>query len=156
VLKKLWTQKKAAQCRGNESQPMKSTAQKCPTAVQQLTSYPVVSRPHKPKPRKPRNSSSVDVVLEVRDARIPIATHHPQVAEWVVRRRYGAERVDMILPRSNCEVVRAEWFFFTNAQDGKGVAAVARRRRLELGQSTATRSRYVAPSGCSHWFPNQH
>ena len=25
----------------------------------------------------------VDVVLEVRDARIPLASHHPQVAEWI-------------------------------------------------------------------------
>ena len=25
----------------------------------------------------------VDVVLEVRDARIPLSTHHPQVSEWI-------------------------------------------------------------------------
>ena len=25
----------------------------------------------------------VDVILEIRDARIPLTTHHPQVDEWI-------------------------------------------------------------------------
>ncbi len=74
----------------------------------------------------------VDVVLEVRDARIPLATHHPQVAQWVgsKARVLVLNRVDMILPQA--QQVWMKWFkaqgeepYFTNAQDGKGVIAVA-------------------------------
>ena len=74
----------------------------------------------------------VDVVLEVRDARIPLATHHPQVVQWVgsKARVLVLNRVDMILPQTR--QLWMKWFkgqeeepYFTNAQDGKGVAAVA-------------------------------
>jgi len=43
----------------------------------------------------------VDVVLEVRDAD-SLATHHPQVAEWVgsKARVLVLNRVDMILPQA--------------------------------------------------------
>lgn len=75
----------------------------------------------------------VDVVLEVRDARIPLATHHPQLAEWLQdkARVLVLNRVDTISP----EVREAwdVWFrehgetpYFTNAQQGKGVSQVAR------------------------------
>jgi len=75
----------------------------------------------------------VDVVLEVRDARIPLATHHPQVREWVgsKSRVLVLNRMDMILPQAR--QLWTKWFkeqgeepYFTNAQDGKGVAAVAK------------------------------
>ncbi len=75
----------------------------------------------------------VDVVLEVLDARIPLATHHPQVREWVgsKSRVLVLNRMDMILPQA-CQLW-TKWFkeqgeepYFTNAQDGKGVAAVAK------------------------------
>ncbi|MBE9222149.1 ribosome biogenesis GTPase YlqF [Cyanobacterium stanieri LEGE 03274] len=73
----------------------------------------------------------VDVVLEVRDARIPLASHHPQVKEWIgdKPRLLILNREDMI---SN--VIKQEWQewfknqgetpFFTNAKDGKGVKAI--------------------------------
>ncbi len=52
----------------------------------------------------------VDVVLEVRDARIPLATQHPQIGQWVgnKERVLVLNRVDMIPP----EVQQAwkEWF----------------------------------------------
>ncbi|MBP0000056.1 MAG: ribosome biogenesis GTPase YlqF [Cyanobacteria bacterium SID2] len=75
----------------------------------------------------------VDVVLEVRDARIPLATHHPQLAEWLgsKARVLVLNRVDTISP----EVRQAwqAWFsdrgetvYFTNAQKGTGVAQVAK------------------------------
>ncbi len=40
----------------------------------------------------------VDVVLEVRDARIPLASHHPDVRKWIgeKRRILILNRVDMI------------------------------------------------------------
>jgi ribosome biogenesis GTPase A len=73
----------------------------------------------------------VDVVLEVRDARIPLATHHPRIGEWVAgkTRVLVLNRVDMILPQ--VQQVWTKWFktqgevtYFTNAQQGQGVAAV--------------------------------
>lgn len=74
----------------------------------------------------------VDVVLEVRDARIPLSTHHPQTAQWVgdKTRILVLNRVDMIEPK--VRQLWLNWFreqgevvYFTNAQDGKGVRAVA-------------------------------
>ena len=73
----------------------------------------------------------VDVVLEVRDARIPLASHHPQVADWI-----GDKPKVSILNRRDMipESVRqqwAQWFqkqgiktLFTNAKQGKGIEAV--------------------------------
>ncbi|AUC59823.1 ribosome biogenesis GTPase RbgA [Cyanobacterium sp. HL-69] len=73
----------------------------------------------------------VDVVLEVRDARIPLASHHPQVAEWIGEkpRILILNREDMISNALKQEW--QDWFkatgetpFFTNAKDGKGVKAI--------------------------------
>ncbi len=73
----------------------------------------------------------VDVVLEVLDARIPFASHHPQVADWIGSkpRVFVINRVDMIP-----ETVRQQWLswfqsqgeqpIFTDAKKGKGVKAV--------------------------------
>ncbi|MDJ0620565.1 MAG: ribosome biogenesis GTPase YlqF [Calothrix sp. MO_192.B10] len=75
----------------------------------------------------------VDVVLEVRDARIPLATHHPQVPQWVGNkaRVLILNRLDMITPQ--IQEVWKDWFkqleevpYFTNAQKGRGVAAVSK------------------------------
>ncbi|NMG10308.1 ribosome biogenesis GTPase YlqF [Brasilonema sp. UFV-L1] len=75
----------------------------------------------------------VDVVFEVRDARIPLVTHHPQIGEWVgsKTRLLVLNRVDMILPQ--VRQVWTEWFksqkevpYFTNAQQGQGVAAISK------------------------------
>lgn len=74
----------------------------------------------------------VDVVLEVRDARIPLSTHHPQMAQWLNNkgRVLVLNRMDMIpTPLRNQWI---EWFdakgeapHFTDAQHGKGVEAVS-------------------------------
>jgi ribosome biogenesis GTPase A len=75
----------------------------------------------------------VDVVLEVRDARIPLATHHPQVPEWVGNkaRVLVLNRLDMVSPEVRSLWVN--WFrrqgevpYFTNAQDGKNITAVSK------------------------------
>ncbi len=75
----------------------------------------------------------VDVVLEVRDARIPLATQHPQVKQWIGNkpRVLVLNRLDMITPQ--IQEVWKDWFkqeeevaYFTNAQQGKGVAAVSK------------------------------
>lgn len=74
----------------------------------------------------------VDVILEVRDARIPLATNHPQMKTWVGEkaRVLVINRMDMIPPR-----VRQDWEkwfeaqgeipYFTNSQHGQSVEAVA-------------------------------
>jgi len=75
----------------------------------------------------------VDVVLEVRDARIPLATHHPQVNQWIgdKQRLLVLNRVDMIpsMARADWETwlrSQGEIPYFTNAQQGKGVAGIAK------------------------------
>jgi ribosome biogenesis GTPase A len=74
----------------------------------------------------------VDVVLEVRDARIPLSTCHPQVSRWIgnKERVLVLNRVDMIPPAM--QQPWADWFreqgerpYFTNANHGQGVADVA-------------------------------
>jgi ribosome biogenesis GTPase A len=79
----------------------------------------------------------VDVVLEVRDARIPLATEHPQVQQWV-----GSK--DRVLVLNRLDMVSAEirqqwsdWFkaqgtppLFTDAQHGKGIQAVTKAAQV--------------------------
>ncbi|NJL47292.1 MAG: ribosome biogenesis GTPase YlqF [Leptolyngbyaceae cyanobacterium SM2_5_2] len=75
----------------------------------------------------------VDVVLEVRDARIPLATRHPNVDQWVgdKGRVLVLNRVDMISDAA--KAAWEDWFrqqgerpLFTNAQHGQGVKAIAK------------------------------
>lgn len=77
--------------------------------------------------------TKVDVVLEVRDARIPLASHHPHVSKWIGEkpRILILNRVDMI-----SDSVRQEWFdwfkqnnenpFFTDAKKGTGVKLISK------------------------------
>jgi ribosome biogenesis GTPase A len=74
----------------------------------------------------------VDVVLEVRDARIPLATHHPDLDRWLgsQARILILNRQDMI-PAAAREIWQ-QWFkshnqlvYFCNAQTGDGVRAIA-------------------------------
>jgi ribosome biogenesis GTPase A len=73
----------------------------------------------------------VDVVLEVLDARIPVASHHPQLLEWIGEkpRIIVLNRMDMI-PEST-QKQWLVWFkaqkqrlYLTNAKQGKGVKAI--------------------------------
>jgi len=101
------------------------------------------------------NLKRVDVVLEVRDARIPLATHHPQVTEWVGSkgRVLVLNRVDMILPEAR--QAWTEWFkaqgevpYFTDAQHGKGMVAVtqaARSAGVEINQRRRDRGMLPRP-----------
>ncbi|MGB3573913.1 MAG: ribosome biogenesis GTPase YlqF [Phormidesmis sp.] len=75
----------------------------------------------------------VDVVLEVRDARIPLSTLHPDLDQWLgeKKRVLVVNRVDMISP-----AVRDQWqqwfksqgktAYYTDANQGKGVGQVAK------------------------------
>lgn len=95
----------------------------------------------------------VDVVLEVRDARIPLASHHPQLRQWIgdKPRLLVLNREDMI-----SEALRKEWQewfknrgetpFFTNAKDGKGVKALKKASQsLEEQVNERRRSRGMLP-----------
>jgi ribosome biogenesis GTPase A len=73
----------------------------------------------------------VDVVLEVRDARIPLATAHPQIRQWIGSKEHVLvlNRMDMIPAQMRQQWT--EWFrsqeevpFYTDAQHGKGIEAV--------------------------------
>lgn len=75
----------------------------------------------------------VDVVLEVRDARIPFATYHPLLATWIGSkpRLLILNRVDMI-PQA-VKDLWTQWFeaqgeqpYFANAQQGTGVVAISK------------------------------
>lgn len=74
----------------------------------------------------------VDVVLEVRDARIPLSTHHPQIPEWVgsKARVLVLNRMDMILPKvrhlwQSWYKEQGETPYFTNAQQGQGIREIS-------------------------------
>lgn len=73
----------------------------------------------------------VDVVIEVRDARIPLASHHPRMKYWIEGRSHllVLNRMDMISSSVQSKLV--QWFnqqdctvYFTDAQSGKGVQAL--------------------------------
>lgn len=75
----------------------------------------------------------VDVVLEVRDARIPLTSCHPQVRQWIgdKPRVLVLNRQDAIPKPLQQEwrtwfVTRGETPYFTNAKRGQGVPAVIR------------------------------
>ncbi len=75
----------------------------------------------------------VDVVLEVRDCRIPLASAHPQVPQWIGEkpRVLVLNRMDAITPKAIG--LWQSWFesqgeqpYFADAQHGKGIAAIAK------------------------------
>ncbi len=73
----------------------------------------------------------VDVVFEVLDARIPLASHHPDVPQWIgdKPKLVVLNRMDMI-PESvrqgwlNWFADQGETVYFTNAKQGKGIKAL--------------------------------
>jgi ribosome biogenesis GTPase A len=89
----------------------------------------------------------VDVVLEVRDARIPLATEHPQVKQWIgnKERVLVLNRVDMVPQQVRQQWI--EWFrshseepYFTDAQHGKGIEAVIKAAQV-VGEKVNQRRR---------------
>lgn len=84
--------------------------------------------------------SRVDVVFEVRDARIPLATRHPSLNQWVGEKAkvLVLNRVDMIT--SEAKAAWDSWFraqgetpYFTNAQQGQGIGSI-----LQAAQQAGT------------------
>ncbi len=87
----------------------------------------------------------VDVVLEVRDARIPFASHHPNVYKWIGEkpRILVLNRVDMIEDSIRLDWI--SWFrqqgenpLFTNAKNGKGIKTLLNLTQ-KLGQQVNQR-----------------
>lgn len=75
----------------------------------------------------------VDVVLEVRDARIPLATLHPKLDKWIgeKKRVLVVNRVDMV--PTEARDLWIAWFkaqnqvaYYTDANQGKGVGQITR------------------------------
>ena len=73
----------------------------------------------------------VDVVLEILDARIPIASHHPQIDNWIGTKPkiVVLNRMDMISESAKQDWLK--WFkqqqeqpYFANAKQGKGIKAI--------------------------------
>ncbi|MCG9892144.1 MAG: ribosome biogenesis GTPase YlqF [Thermosynechococcaceae cyanobacterium MS004] len=89
----------------------------------------------------------VDVVLEVRDARIPLASAHPQASAWVGEkpRILILNRMDLVSAKA-IEIWQC-WFaaqgevpYFTDAQHGKGISAIAKAAQA-TGQALNQRRR---------------
>jgi ribosome biogenesis GTPase A len=97
----------------------------------------------------------VDVVLEVLDARIPLASHHPEVPNWIGNkpRILVLNRTDMIP-----ETLRQAWIpwfggrgdkaYFTNAKTGQGIKAVSKAAQtagIEMNQKRRDRGMRPRP-----------
>ena len=96
---------------------------------------------HIAKAEKQLNLSleKVDLVLEVRDARIPLSTYHPHLHKWIKNKKHllVVNRKDMITP-ANIESWN-NWFqkvneypLWCNAQNGEGVLKI-KKAAIQLG-----------------------
>jgi len=89
----------------------------------------------------------VDVVLEVLDARIPLASHHPQVPNWIgdKPKLLILNRIDMIPPSlsqkwSDWFEERGETAILTDAKQGKGIRQITKAAKI-VGQQTNQKRR---------------
>ncbi len=83
----------------------------------------------------------VDVLLEVRDARIPLASRYPQIQQWVGSRAklLVLNRVDMISDRDRQHWTQwldaqGETPYYTDAQHGKGIAELLKAAQIAGAQ----------------------
>lgn len=107
----------------------------------------------------------VDIVFEVRDARILNSTIHPSIAEWIAdkNRFILVNRTDMVSPqdlKTWQEYYRAsgEQVFFTNGESGAGIHKVTKAAQDKSAQINAARLRRgLKPRpvrACVVGFPN--
>ncbi|GFR45836.1 hypothetical protein Agub_g7201, partial [Astrephomene gubernaculifera] len=92
--------------------------------------------------------SMVDVVLEVRDARIPVSTHHPQVSTWVGAkpRLLLFNRADQVSPADLAAwrqhfAQRGQRVWWTDGRNGEGVKAVKKELLKVASELNARRAR---------------
>ncbi len=97
----------------------------------------------------------VDVVFEVLDARIPLASHHPDIAQWIGEkpRVVVLNRMDMI-PESvgqdwlNWFAAQEETVYCTNAKQGKGIKSLkkaAQSKGIQMNQKRSDRGMRPRP-----------
>lgn len=97
----------------------------------------------------------VDVVLEILDARIPLASHHPQIDSWI-----GSKPKITVLNREDMipEAAKQSWLrwfqsheeqpYFTNAKQGKGIDAIksaAQKTGVAMNQRRSDRGMRPRP-----------
>ncbi|KGG13178.1 ribosome biogenesis GTPase YlqF [Prochlorococcus marinus] len=87
-----------------------------------------------------KNIDQVDLVIEVRDARIPLSTSHPHLKKWIVNKKHllVINRKDMITEKnleewdlwfkSNGETPR-----WCNAQNGTGIGVI-KEAAIQMGE----------------------
>jgi ribosome biogenesis GTPase A len=97
----------------------------------------------------------VDVVLEILDARIPLASHHPQIDSWIGTKPKITvlNREDMIPEAAKQNWLR--WFqsheaqlYLTNAKQGKGIDAIksaAQKTGVAMNQRRSDRGMRPRP-----------
>jgi ribosome biogenesis GTPase A len=97
----------------------------------------------------------VDVVLEILDARIPLASHHPQIDSWIGTkpRITVLNREDMIPDAAKQAWLRwfqsqSEQLYLTNAKQGKGIDAIksaAQKTGVAMNQRRSDRGMRPRP-----------
>jgi ribosome biogenesis GTPase A len=97
----------------------------------------------------------VDVVLEILDARIPLASHHPQIDSWIGTkpRITVLNREDMIPEAAKQSWLRwfqsqSEQLYLTNAKQGKGIDAIksaAQKTGVAMNQRRSDRGMRPRP-----------
>jgi ribosome biogenesis GTPase A len=97
----------------------------------------------------------VDVVLEILDARIPLASHHPQIDSWIGTkpRITVLNREDMIPEAAKQSWLhwfqsQSEQLYLTNAKQGKGIDAIksaAQKTGVAMNQRRSDRGMRPRP-----------
>ena len=107
----------------------------------------------------------VDLVIEVRDARIPLSTGHPHLNKWITNKKHiiVINRADMITNRTITNW--NEWFkkdniypLWCDAKKGKGIEEIcksAKESRLSIDKRRLSRGMKVRPiRALTLGFPN--
>ena len=94
-----------------------------------------------------KNLEKVDLVIEVRDARIPKATSHPHLDKWIKGKKHllVINRVDMI--SSDSQALWNQWLqaqgktpYWCNAKNGKGTNLIL-KAAVQAGEAVNERRR---------------
>ncbi len=112
-----------------------------------------------------KNIEKVDLVIEVRDARIPLATSHPHLKKWIENKKHllVINRRDMIEPQAVEQwdkwfKSKGETVWWCNAKDGNGIGQIkeaAIRLGDELNQRRESRGmRHRPVRALTLGFPN--
>ncbi|MEY4519061.1 MAG: hypothetical protein RLZZ499_1660 [Cyanobacteriota bacterium] len=97
----------------------------------------------------------VDVVLEILDARIPLASHHPQIDSWIgTKPRITVLNREDMIPEAAKQAwlgwfqSQSEQLYLTNAKQGKGIDAIksaAQKTGVAMNQRRSDRGMRPRP-----------